>query len=121
MILAVQNTVAGRDIGTAMGAANLFRALGGAVGAAGLGSLFVAQVQAQLRQMPAGLTGLGESLQVSLVVVRELAPGARAAVIEAISSGLGAVFLVAAGAAAAAVCLSLLVPERPLRQDTPGG
>jgi EmrB/QacA subfamily drug resistance transporter len=121
MIVAVQNVVDGRDIGTAMGAANLFRALGGAVGTAVLGSLLVAQVHAQLRQVPAGLSSLGETLQISPAIVSGLPPATREAVSEAVSSGLAVVFLVAAGAAAAGFFLSLAVPERPLRQDAPAG
>jgi EmrB/QacA subfamily drug resistance transporter len=44
MILAVQNAADLRDIGTATGAANLFRALGGAVGVALYGSIFNSQL-----------------------------------------------------------------------------
>lgn len=121
MILAVQNVVDGRDIGTAMGAANLFRALGGAVGTAVLGSLLVAQVQAQLQQVPSALTSLGETLQISPRIVSGLPPEAHEAVIEAAGSGLALVFLVSAAAAAAGLFLSLALPERPLRQDMPGG
>jgi EmrB/QacA subfamily drug resistance transporter len=120
MLLAVQNAVHGRDIGTATGAANLFRALGGAVGTAVLGALFVGRVQAQLRHAAAGLPSLGETLQVSPGIVRDLPPAQQQVVLAAIDSGLGAVFLAAAGAAAAGLILSALVPERPLRQGTSG-
>ena len=119
MILAVQNAVSGRDIGTAMGAANLFRALGGAVGTAVLGALFVGEVQARLRNA-AGLRSLGETLQVSPAIVRDLPPVQHDAVIAVVSSGLALVFLAAASAAAGAFFLSLLLPERPLREDTHG-
>jgi EmrB/QacA subfamily drug resistance transporter len=43
LILAVQNAVDQRELGTATGAANLFRALGGAVGVAVYGAIFTAQ------------------------------------------------------------------------------
>jgi sugar phosphate permease len=40
LIVAVQNAVEQRELGTATGAANLFRALGGSVGVAVYGSIF---------------------------------------------------------------------------------
>jgi len=45
LIVAVQNAVDQRELGTATGAANLFRALGGAVGVAVYGSIFADQVR----------------------------------------------------------------------------
>src|SRR5262245_59385778 len=119
LILAVQNEVSGRDLGTAMGAANLFRALGGAVGAAALGSVFVAQAQAHLPQPPMVLASIGGLLHASPSVVRELPPAVARAVIEAINSGLSVVFIVGAGAAAAGFLISLVLPEPPLRRDAP--
>ncbi len=47
LILAVQNAVDQRELGTATGAANLFRALGGAVGVAVYGSIFANQLRTQ--------------------------------------------------------------------------
>lgn len=47
LILAVQNAVDQRELGTATGAANLFRALGGAVGVAVYGSIFTDQLRTQ--------------------------------------------------------------------------
>ena len=48
MILAVQNSVDPREIGTATGVANLLRALGGSVGVALYGSIFDGQLRAGL-------------------------------------------------------------------------
>jgi sugar phosphate permease len=45
LILAVQNAVDQRELGTATGAANLFRALGGAVGVGVYGSIFTDQLR----------------------------------------------------------------------------
>ena len=44
LIIAVQNTVEGRELGLAMALTGFFRALGGAVGAAVLGAVFAARV-----------------------------------------------------------------------------
>ena len=44
LIIAVQNSVRGRELGLAMAVTGFFRALGGAVGAAVLGTLFANRV-----------------------------------------------------------------------------
>jgi sugar phosphate permease len=44
LIIAVQNSVRGRELGLAMAVTGFFRALGGAVGAAVLGALFANRV-----------------------------------------------------------------------------
>jgi MFS family permease len=46
LVLAIQNAVDGRDIGIATASANLFRGLGGAIGAAALGAVFAGHVSA---------------------------------------------------------------------------
>jgi MFS family permease len=90
LVVAVQNTVDRRELGVATATTGFFRALGGAVGAAVLGTVFAAQ---------AG--------------VRASDPGALSAhVVEAVQ----AVFLVAAPLAALALLVVLRLPEVPLRQ-----
>ena len=93
LIIAVQNTVEGRELGLAMAVTGFFRALGGAVGAAVLGALFAGQVA------HAG----GGTLA--------LAHAARADVI----SGVHVVFLAAAPVALVALLVVLALEEVPLR------
>jgi EmrB/QacA subfamily drug resistance transporter len=94
LIAAVQNAVDRRQLGVAMATTSFFRALGGAVGAAGLGAVFAANVH--LSSQAAHPTAL--------------APAAKTQII----NGVQAVFLVAAPIAALGLVLTLLVKETPL-------
>jgi EmrB/QacA subfamily drug resistance transporter len=93
LIIAVQNTVEGRELGLAMALTGFFRAIGGAVGAAALGAVFASQV---------GHAGSG---------TLALAHAGRAEVI----SGVHLVFLAAAPIALAALVAVLALKEVPLR------
>jgi EmrB/QacA subfamily drug resistance transporter len=101
LIVAVQNSVDPRRIGTAMAATNFFRGLGGAVGAAILGAVFTARAG-----VSAAATGVGA-----------LHAGVRGGVIE----GVQTVFVVAAPIAAVALLVVLAIREAPLRTGAPGG
>ncbi len=93
LIIAVQNTVEGRELGLAMALTGFFRALGGAVGAAVLGAVFASQV---------GHAGSG---------TLALAHAGRAEVI----SGVHIVFLAAAPVALVALVAVLALEAVPLR------
>jgi EmrB/QacA subfamily drug resistance transporter len=93
LIIAVQNSVQGRELGLAMAVTGFFRALGGAVGAAVLGAVFASQV---------GHAGTG-----TLALHR----AGRLAVI----SGVHTVFLAAAPLALLALAIVLALKEVPLR------
>ena len=95
LIVAVQNGVDPRRIGTAMASTSFFRGLGGAVGAAVLGAVFTARAG-----MTAAATG-GSTLE----------EGLRAGVIH----GVQTVFIVAAPIAALALAITLALREVPLR------
>jgi len=90
MILAVQNALDRRELGTATGAANLFRALGGSVGVAVYGSIFTGQLHVP-DPVPDG---------VARATAHALAP----------------VFMTAALVAAAGLVVVLFLEERPLQQ-----
>src|SRR6266540_3017131 len=83
LIVAVQNSVDRRELGIATATTGFFRALGGAVGAAGLGAVFAAHAGSRAPQ--GGLHALGA--------------GIRGDIIDAVQ----AVFLIAAGLAALAL------------------
>jgi MFS family permease len=85
LVVAVQNAVDRRELGTATAATGFFRALGGAVGAAVLGAVFVARAGAH--------------------------PGA----VGDIAGGVQTVLLVAAPLAALALLAVARLPELPLR------
>jgi EmrB/QacA subfamily drug resistance transporter len=93
LIVAVQNSVDRRQLGTATATTSFFRALGGAVGAAVLGAVFEARSGAQAGMLrgldPATLHGLTDAVQT--------------------------VFLCAAPLAAIALLIVLRLPEVPLQ------
>ena len=99
LITAVQNSVDRRRLGVAMATTNFFRALGGAVGAAILGAVFAAR---------AGTSNTNGA-------VTQLAPGARADVID----GVQTVFVVAAPIAALALLVVFFLREDPLQGPGP--
>jgi EmrB/QacA subfamily drug resistance transporter len=98
LIVAVQNSVDRRELGVATATTGFFRALGGAVGAAVLGTVFASRSGTQAS---AGVHAL--SIQ------------ARGEIIDAVQT----VFLVAAPLAALALIVVLRLPELPLQsRDT---
>ncbi len=100
LIVAVQNSVERRELGVAMATANFFRGLGGAAGAAVLGTVFVAR--AGTSGLDAGPSAVGTA--------------ARAEVID----GVQTVFAVAAPIAAVALLVVLALREVPLASRTKG-
>ena len=99
LIVAVQNSVEGREMGIAMATANFFRGLGGAVGAAVLGAVFA--TRAGTIAVTEGPTALGG--------------GARSDVIDAVQG----VFAVAALIALAGLLVVLALKEVPLSSRGP--
>jgi EmrB/QacA subfamily drug resistance transporter len=95
LITAVQNSAPRRELGIAMATTSFFRGLGGAIGAAVLGSIFAAAAGTSL---PAGR-------------VQSLAGAARADLI----GGVQSVFIVGSVIAALALLIVLALPEIELR------
>lgn len=89
LILAVQNAVDRRELGTATGTANLFRALGGSVGVSLYGSIFNGQLHEPVRD----------------------------GIAQATAHALTPVFMTAALMAAAGLLLVVFLEERPLQQQ----
>jgi hypothetical protein len=100
LIVAVQNGVDRNQLGIAMATTSFARGLGGAIGAALLGTIFAARVGTSGASAAAG--GLAR-----------LVPAARADVIDAVQT----VFIVAAPVAALALAVILLLKEVPLRSN----
>ncbi len=122
LVVAIQNAVESREIGTATASANLFRALGGSVGVAVFGAVFSSGLRHWLPltlagQMPHGITASG--LQASPGRIHTLAPAVQHGVALAVGNSLHAVFLVAAPLALAGAAIVTLLRERPLRGRGP--
>ena len=80
LTVAIQNAVDRRDLGIATASANLFRSLGGAIGAAAFGAIFGGDVDALptvfLVAAPAAIAGLLVVLLLEEVPLRGPATGA---------------------------------------------
>ena len=117
LVVAIQNAVEPREIGTATAAANLFRALGGSVGVSIYGAIFTAGLRHWLPLELAGRTARGitaSGIQTTPGRIRALDPAVQHAVAHAIGNSLHDVFLVAAPIALAGAVIVTLLPERPL-------
>jgi EmrB/QacA subfamily drug resistance transporter len=92
LVVAIQNAVEPREIGTATAAANLFRALGGAVGVAIFGAIFTSGLRHWLPlSLPDG-TGHGitaTGIQTSPGRIHALAPAVQHGVAEAVGTRSG--------------------------------
>jgi EmrB/QacA subfamily drug resistance transporter len=120
LVVAIQNAVEPREIGTATAAANLFRSLGGAVGVAMFGAIFTGGLRHWLPTALHGAVGHGISataIQATPGRIRALAPAVRHGVAQAVGNSLQDVFIVAAPIALAGVLLVSLLKERPLRTN----
>jgi EmrB/QacA subfamily drug resistance transporter len=118
LMVAIQNAVSPREIGTATAAANLFRALGGSIGVAVFGAIFASGLRYWLpRQLPGhiphGITATG--IQASPGRVHALAPAVQHGIAQAVGNSLHDVFLVAAPVAIVGFLVVTLLRERPLR------
>jgi EmrB/QacA subfamily drug resistance transporter len=118
LVLAIQNAVDRRELGTATASANFFRGLGGAVGVAIFGTVFGGRMRYWLpREVPRHLLGhLSPSvLQSSPGTIRALPPAVRDGVTQAVAHAVDAVFLVAAPIAVAGLLVVVFLREYPLR------
>ncbi|MFI5086090.1 MAG: MDR family MFS transporter [Actinomycetales bacterium] len=117
LVLAVQNTVAARDIGAASGSVAFFRTVGGAAGVSVLGAVLGTHVtdlvNSGLRNL--GVPASGGSGSASLDV-KDL-PGPVAAVVRAAyGDGTALIFTIAAAAAVLALIAVLFIREVELRR-----
>ncbi len=118
LMVAIQNAVSPREIGTATAAANLFRALGGSVGVAIYGAVFASGLRHWLPlelhgPVPSGITSNG--IQATPGRIHALAPAVQHGIGQAVGNSLHDVFLVAAPIALVGFLIVLLLPEQPLR------
>ena len=116
LVLAVQNSVDARDLGTATSASSFFRSMGGAFGVALFGSIFNNRLDLYLRELPGGGTMDAAAIQSGPDALRDLAPEVRANAIDAFARALHIMFLWGVPIAAMAFVVVLFLRERPLRE-----
>jgi EmrB/QacA subfamily drug resistance transporter len=120
MVLAVQNSVEHRDLGTATATESFSRSMGGAFGVAIFGAILTNRLAFNLsRLLPKGVNLHGidpNSLTASPAAIRALPAPARIAVIEALARSIHVVFLFAVPLAVLAFGVTWLLKENPLRE-----
>lgn len=124
LIIAVQNVVGRRELGTVTGQANFIRVIGSAIGAAVFGALLAARLGAAATVGPLGEVPNGaELLYQDPAAITELAttaPQVHQDVVNAFAGGLETVFLTASLLMVAALVLSLFLPNTVLRDERRG-
>jgi EmrB/QacA subfamily drug resistance transporter len=119
LVIAVQNAVDYRQMGVATSGSILFRQVGGSVGIAIFGAIFVNRLHSNLaKALPAGVHGPSTPTP---AVIDKLPPGIHEKYIEAFSASLHPVFVVASVIAAVSFLLTWLLREVPLRKTTRPG
>jgi EmrB/QacA subfamily drug resistance transporter len=116
LVVAIQNAVDRREIGTATASVNLFRALGGSLGVAIYGAVFAAGLRHWLpRHVPGGAAGVdAHGIQASPDHIRALPAAVQHGISLSVADALHAVFLTATPVAALGFLVVLFLRERPL-------
>ncbi|MDF0528997.1 MDR family MFS transporter [Tsukamurella sp. 8F] len=114
LVLAVQNTVSARNIGTASSSIAFFRTFGGAIGVSVLGSVLATRVSSLSAE---GLAKLGIQAGPASggLDMSALPAPVRAVVQAAYGDATGRIFLIAAACAVISLIAVALLPNRPLR------
>lgn len=123
LVIAIQNVVSRQQLGTATGAANFFRGLGGSVGAALFGAVFAARLAHWLPlRLPASMASRMNpaALINSPAQVRQLPAAVHTGVAVSVSQAVHAVFLTALPIAVVAFLAVLTLREVPLRRQHDG-
>ncbi|WP_241255398.1 MDR family MFS transporter, partial [Candidatus Protofrankia californiensis] len=121
LVMAVQNAVEYRDLGTATSGATFFRSIGGSFGVAVFGTIFANTLVGNLRHYLAGVglpAGFSGQAGASPGALAKLPPAVHEGFIRAYAASLHTVFRVTIPIAFAAFILSWLIPEVRLRRTT---
>lgn len=117
LVLATQNAVDQRDLGTATSANAFFRSMGGAFGVAVFGSVFNGRLTTYLEDLlPPGATLDHTALESGPEALHQLPDGVQTVVLDAFARALHVMFLVGVPVAVAGFVLILFLPELPLRE-----
>jgi EmrB/QacA subfamily drug resistance transporter len=119
VVVAVQNAVDRRDLGSATSAVSFFRNIGAACGTALLGTILVSRLGFWLPRLVHGHThlDLSQSFTITPRALHALDPAVRAGVTESFVRSLHVVFIVAILLAGLAFVCALLLKELPLRDN----
>jgi len=116
LVIAVQNAVAYRNLGTATSGVTFFRSVGGSFGTAIFGALFSNLLASHLSSLSSSLPpGFRISNAENAAAIQHLPASVRVEFVHAYAQALSTVFLVAAPIAAVAFLLTWLLPEVRLR------
>jgi EmrB/QacA subfamily drug resistance transporter len=118
-ILAIQNSVERRHLGTATSLANFARSMGGSFGVAVFGAVLANRLAHDLPLLlpRAALARFDvKALQASPAQIRALPPAIQDGIIEAISRSVHTVFMTALPVAALGFLVAWFLKERPLRK-----
>jgi EmrB/QacA subfamily drug resistance transporter len=119
LVLAVQNSVDPRELGSATSASTFFRSIGGSFGTAVFGAVLASRLLHEITKVlpPALLKHVGTGdITSSLGSIASLPAGAQELVHRAFSNAIDATFLLAVPVMAIAFVLSLFLKEVPLRK-----
>lgn len=118
LVLAVQNTVAMRNMGSASSTVTFFRSVGGSAGVAGLGALLASVVASRTASglSAAGIEGGNATEGGQVPNLAELPEPVRAIVMDSYGHAIADIFLVAAPLALLALIAILFLREKPLRE-----
>ncbi|HEY8447580.1 MAG TPA: MDR family MFS transporter [Thermomicrobiales bacterium] len=116
IVVAVQNAVEMRDLGTATSSTTFFRSLGGAIGAAIFGAVLGIRLDHYLGEAVAGLPTSGASLEANNIQAMQALKGPeRDFVLGAFTNAIDDVFLACLPFIVLALIVALFLEERPLR------
>jgi EmrB/QacA subfamily drug resistance transporter len=121
MVLIVQSNTARTDLGAATASVNFSRQMGGSLGVAFVGALFVHRLSGALGTHSVGRGDHALSTPLSAITpqgLAALAGPARHAIVDAFATALPPVFVYLIPASALAFLLALALEERPLRGGT---
>ncbi len=121
LMVAIQNAVSSRELGTATATSTFFRSLGGTFGVAMSGAIMTAQLQG-LQAETLVKAGIGTRALVELGIqqIAQLPQAQRELVIAVYRHAIGSTFLVGSVITAMAFALVLFLPEHPLKSGHPG-
>jgi EmrB/QacA subfamily drug resistance transporter len=119
LVLAVQNAVPMKDLGTGTSTINFFRSMGGSFGTAVFGAVLTLRLNEWLpRLLPGVHTHVTANFVASPQSVRALAAPVRSGIVQSFVHSVHTVFLVGIPVAAAAFVLATVLPDVPLRQHS---
>jgi EmrB/QacA subfamily drug resistance transporter len=115
LILAVQNAVAPREIGSATSGSTFFRSIGASFGTAVFGAIWAARLTSELKAiLPPGSSASGDPTS-SMTIIRSLPPDLQSEVLSAFARATDFTFLMAVPIMAIAFVLAMFVPQITLR------